>query len=215
MSERRTASGASAGDDGIARCWWSVGDPILERYHDQEWGRPVGDDQRIFEKLCLEGFMSGLSWLTILRKRENFRTAFKSFDIETVARFKPRTVERLLQDTGIVRNRAKIEATVGNARACRALVEELGSLAAYVWSFEADGRSRPRRLDRAALANMTTSQEATAMSTDLKKRGWVFVGPTTVYSTMESIGVVNDHVSACSFRDEVERARARFRRPVA
>src|SRR5262249_27904650 len=150
-----TTSGAARGDDGIARCWWSLGDPLLERYHDREWGRPIGDDRRIFEKLCLEGFMSGLSWLTILRKRENFRAAFKSFDISAVARFNARSVDRLLQDTGIVRNRAKIEATVNNARRYPALVEEFGSLAAYVWSFEPDARTRPRRLDRATLANMT------------------------------------------------------------
>ena len=213
MAERR-ASGATAGDDGIERCWWSVGDSLLERYHDREWGRPVGDDSRIFEKLCLEGFQSGLSWLTILRKRDNFRNAFKSFDIPAVARFNARSVERLLQDAGIVRNRAKIEATVNNARRYPALVEEFGSLAAYVWSFEPDGASRPRRIDRAALMDMTTSDEAVALSKDLKKRGWAFVGPTTVYSMMESIGLVNDHVDACAFRDEVERARTGFRRPI-
>jgi len=197
----------------MPRCWWAVGDPLLERYHDREWGRPVGDDSRIFEKLCLEGFQSGLSWLTILRKRDNFRTAFKSFDIETVARFNARSVERLLQDAGIVRNRAKIEATVGNARRYPALVEEFGSLASYVWAFEPDEGSRPKRIDRTALMHMTTSEEAIAMSKDLKKRGWAFVGPTTVYSMMESIGLVNDHIDACAFRDEVERARASFRRP--
>jgi DNA-3-methyladenine glycosylase I len=215
VSERRTASGVAAGDDGIVRCWWSIGDPLLESYHDLEWGRPVADDSRIFEKLCLEGFQSGLSWLTILRKRENFRKAFKSFDIPTVARFNERSVDRLLLDAGIVRNRAKIEATIGNAHRCLALVEEFGSFAAYVWSFEPDGDSRPERLDRATLMDMTTSEEATAMSKDLKRRGWSFVGPTTVHSMMESIGLVNDHISECAFRDEVERARASFRRPLA
>jgi DNA-3-methyladenine glycosylase I len=215
VSEGRTASGVAAGDDGIVRCWWCVGDPLLQRYHDLEWGRPVADDPKIFEKLCLEGFQSGLSWLTILRKRDNFRKAFKSFDIPTVARFNARSVERLLQDPGIVRNRAKIEATINNARRCLALVKEFGSLATYVWSFEPDGDSRPERLDRATLMELTTDEAATAMSKDLKRRGWSFVGPTTVYSMMESIGLVNDHLSECAFRDEVERARASFRRPVA
>ncbi len=162
MSEGRTASGVVAGDDGIVRCWWCVGDPLLQRYHDLEWGRPVADDPKIFEKLCLEGFQSGLSWLTILRKRDNFRKAFKSFDIPTVARFNARSVERLLLDAGIVRNRAKIEATIGNARRCPALVEEFGSLATYVWSFEPDGDSRPERLNRATLMEVTTNEEATA-----------------------------------------------------
>jgi DNA-3-methyladenine glycosylase I len=215
VSGGRPPSGVVAGDDGIVRCWWSVGDALLQRYHDLEWGRPIADDQRMFEKLCLEGFQSGLSWLTILRKRDNFRKAFKSFDIPTVARFNARSVDRLLLDAGIVRNRAKIEATINNARRCPALVDEFGSLAAYLWSFEPEGDSRPKRLDRAALMEMTTSEEAIAMSKDLKRRGWSFVGPTTVYSMMESIGLVNDHLSDCAFRDEVERARASFQRPLA
>jgi DNA-3-methyladenine glycosylase I len=213
VSEGRPASGVVAGDGGIVRCWWSVGDPLLQRYHDLEWGRPVGDDSKVFEKLSLEGFQSGLSWLTILRKRDNFRSAFKSFDIPTVARFNAHSVERLLLDAGIVRNRAKIEATINNARRCLALGEEFGSLATYVWSFEPNGDSRPKRLDRATLMEMTTSEEAIDMSKDLKRRGWSFVGPTTVYSMMESIGLVNDHLSDCALRDEVERARARFQRP--
>jgi DNA-3-methyladenine glycosylase I len=183
-------------------------------YHDLEWGRPVDDDRRLFEKLSLEAFQSGLSWLTILRKRENFRKAFRSFDIEAVARFGSRSVDRLLGDPGIVRNRAKIEATINNARRSLALGEEFGSLAAYVWSFEPDAKSRPKRLDRAALSQITTSAEAVAMSKDLKKRGWSFVGPTTVYAFMEAMGLVNDHLSRCDFRDEVERARASFKRPV-
>jgi DNA-3-methyladenine glycosylase I len=215
VPEGRPASGLAAGDDGIVRCWWCVGDPLLQTYHDLEWGRPVADDTEIFEKLCLEGFQSGLSWLTILRKRDNFREAFKSFDIPTVARFNARSVERLMLDAGIVRNRAKIEATVGNARRYPALVEEFGSLATYVWSFEPGGGARPTRLDWATLAEITTNEEATAMSKDLKKRGWSFVGPTTIYSMMESIGLVNDHLSGCALREEVERARASFQRPLA
>ncbi|HJP66611.1 MAG TPA: DNA-3-methyladenine glycosylase I, partial [Actinomycetota bacterium] len=139
--------GIQVGADGRPRCWWCVGDPLYERYHDLEWGRPVGDDQRIFEKLCLEGFMSGLSWLTILRKREHFREAFRSFDVHALSRFTTRSVERLLRDPGIVRHRGKIEATLNNAKRCLELVREGRSLAAHVWQFEPDPSSRPARLD--------------------------------------------------------------------
>jgi DNA-3-methyladenine glycosylase I len=208
-------AGITVGDDGVARCWWGAGDPLYRGYHDEEWGRPVGDDVRLFEKLSLEGFMAGLSWLTILRKRENFRRAFKGFDVETVARFGSRSVERLLGDAGIVRHRGKIEATINNARRCADLVDEFGSLAAYVWGFEPDKSSRPKRLDHASLMSMTTSPEAKAMSKDLRKRGWSFVGPTTVYSFMEAMGLVNDHLEGCAFRSEVERERKAFRRPVS
>jgi DNA-3-methyladenine glycosylase I len=207
------ADGVHVGDDGVKRCWWCVGDDLYESYHDLEWGRPVSDDVRIFEKLCLEGFQSGLSWLIILRKRENFRRAFRSFDIAALARLSDRSVERLMLDAGIVRNRAKIEATINNARRCRDLVKEVGSLAAYVWSFEPDPKSRPKKLDWSALTLLGESPESNALSKDLKKRGWSFVGPTTVYSMMESVGLVNDHVEGCRFRREVDRDRARFRRP--
>jgi len=190
---------AVVGEDGVVRCSWGAGDPLYRTYHDQEWGRPVADDNRLFEKLCLEGFQSGLSWLTILRKRENFRRAFKSFDIDAVARFNQRSVDRLLQYAGIVRNRAKIEATVNNARRCIELRNERGSLAAYAWSFE------PR--DEPPL------DQAHAMSKDLKRRGWAFVGPTTVFSFMQAMGLVNDHVVGCDIRPEVERLRATFPRP--
>ena len=205
--------GVLAGADGLPRCWWCVGDPLYESYHDLEWGRPVGDDRRIFEKLCLEGFQSGLSWLTILRKRDNFRKAFRSFDVEALSRFTARSVDRLMRDAGIVRNRAKIEATLTNAKRCIELVDEVGSLAAHVWSFEPDVGSRPELLDWATLVQLGVSPEAKLLSKDLKRRGWSFVGPTTVYSTMESIGLVNDHVAACHFRGEVEEARADFARP--
>jgi DNA-3-methyladenine glycosylase I len=201
------------GDDGVARCWWCAGDPLYESYHDTEWGRPVADDSRLFEKLSLEGFQSGLSWLTILRKRDNFRRAFKSFDIETVARFNARSVQRLLTDAGIVRHRGKIEATITNARRCIDVIEEFGSLAAYVWRYEADPKSRPRRLDRATLTQLSTSDEAAAMSKDLRRRGWSFVGPTTAYAFMEAMGLVNDHLTACDAREEVEAERQRFVRP--
>jgi DNA-3-methyladenine glycosylase I len=205
-------SGVVVGE-GLARCWWCAGDPIYEQYHDVEWGRPVADDTRLFEKLCLEGFQSGLSWLTILRKRDNFRRAFKSFDLEAVARFNSRSVERLMGDAGIVRNRAKIEATINNARRCLELVDEAGSLASYVWSYEPDPVSRPRRVTAGTLMETTSSPEAAAMSKDLKRRGWAFVGPTTVYSFMEAMGLVNDHVEGCAFRKEVEDERLRFDRP--
>ena len=205
--------GVGVGADGIRRCWWCVGDPLNETYHDLEWGRPVADDVRIFEKLCLEGFQSGLSWLTILRKRENFRRAFRSFDIAALSRFSDRSVERLMLDAGIVRNRAKIEATINNARRCRELLKEVGSLAAYVWSFEPDPKTRPKVLDWTALTQLGESPEAKALSKDLKKRGWSFVGPTTVYSMMESVGLVNDHVGACRFRRDVEKDRVHFVRP--
>ncbi len=200
------------GDD-LPRCWWCLGDPLYLDYHDSEWGRPVDDDGRLFEKLCLEGFMAGLSWLTILRKRENFRAAFRSFDIEAVARFNSRSVERLMGDAGIVRNRAKIEATINNARRCIELIEEAGSLPAYVWSFEPDPATRPSRIDMESLMQVTSSPEAIAMSKDLKKRGWAFVGPTTVYSFMEAMGLVNDHVATCFARSEVDELRADFVRP--
>ena len=205
-------SGVATGDDGVVRCWWSRGDELYESYHDSEWGRPMADDVRLFEKLSLEGFMSGLSWLTILRKRENFRKAFKGFDVESVARFNSRSVDRLLTDAGIVRHRGKIEATINNARRCVELLDEHSSLAAYVWSYESDG---PRRssLDWPALERVGASEEAVAMSKDLKRRGWAFVGPTTVYSFMEAMGLVNDHMSACAIQDEVEKERASFTRP--
>ena len=201
------------GTDGISRCWWCVGDELMQRYHDEEWGRPVDDDRRLFEKLSLEAFQSGLSWLTILRKRESFRAAFRGFDIDAVARFNGRSVDRLLRDEGIVRHRGKIEATVNNARRCTGLVEEFGSFAAYVWSFEPDVKSRPSKLDRDTLSQITTSAEAVAMSKDLKRRGWAFVGPTTAYAFMEAMGLVNDHLSGCHFRKQVDVDRSRFRRP--
>jgi DNA-3-methyladenine glycosylase I len=206
-------AGIVVGEDGVARCWWSGDDDLYRRYH-EEWGRPSKDDTRLFEKLSLEGFMAGLSWLTILRKRENFRKAFNGFAIEAVARFGSRSVDRLLADAGIVRHRGKIEATINNARRCVDLSDEFGSLAAYVWRFEPDARSRPKRISHTVLMSMTTSPEAKEMSKDLRKRGWSFVGPTTVYSFMEAMGLVNDHLEACDLREEVEKERRTFRRPV-
>lgn len=207
--------GIVIGADGVARRSWCAGDPLYESYHDNEWGRPVKDDQRLFEKLSLEGFQSGLSWLTILRKRENFRRAFKSFNIDAVARFNTRSVERLMGDAGIVRNRAKIEATINNARRCSELIAEFGSLAAYVWGYEPDPKTRPRRLTSEVLMPNTTSNESIAMSKDMRKRGWAFVGPTTAYAFMEAMGLVNDLLTGCDARDSVERDRTRFRRPTS
>jgi len=174
---------------------------------------PVGDDTRLFEKLCLEGFQSGLSWLTILRKREAFRRAFSGFCIEQVARFNSRSVARLLGDAGIVRHRGKIESTINNARCALQVLEQFGSLAHYFWRFEPAPTVRPSRITRATLTRMTQTPESVALSRDLKQRGFTFVGPTTVYAFMQAMGLVNDHVETCIVRERVRRARERFRRP--
>lgn len=196
--------------DGVTRCWWCGNDPMYRRYHDEAWGRPVGNDRLLFEKLCLEGFQSGLSWLTILRKREAFRAAFHDFDIARVARMNDRDVERLLGDAGIVRHRGKIEATIGNARAAEKLIEREGSLAAFVWRFEPDAADRPARVDRAALETLAQTPASKALSRALKADGFRFVGPTTAYAFMQSMGIVNDHLEGCFARAEVERERAVF-----
>ena len=203
------STGLVTGMDGRARCWWPGQDPLYVAYHDREWGRPVGDDRRLFEKLCLEGFQSGLSWLTILRKRENFRAAFAGFDFHHVAAFGPADVERCLGDAGIVRHRGKIESVINNARRALELAEEAGSLAAFVWRFEP--ADRPVRIDRGAIVPRTA--ESTALSKDLRKRGWSFVGPTTVHAFMQAVGLVNDHIDGCCCRDEAEAERRRFERP--
>lgn len=205
--------GILIGEDGTARCWWGGGDPLYRVYHDQEWGRPVNDDIRLFEKICLEGFQAGLSWLTILRKRESFRRAFARFDPEQVARFTEADLARLMNDVGIVRNRAKIEATINNARRCAELREEFGTLAGYIWRFEPRPETRPGLLDHSALREMTESAESKALSKDLRRRGWAFVGPTTVYAFMQAVGLVNDHLEGCHFRAVVERDRQVFMRP--
>ena len=194
--------------DGKLRCHWCGAAPEFLAYHDTEWGFPVGDDQRLFEKLSLEGFQSGLSWRTILAKRENFRAAFHGFDFERIARFTQRDVDRLLEDEGIVRHRGKIEAVVNNARQARELVEQEGSLAAFVWRYEPD----PAQV--APPQTVSTSAQSLALSKDLKKRGWKFIGPTTVYAFMQAMGLVNDHDAACAIRAKVERARKGFKRPV-
>lgn len=195
--------------DGKQRCFWCSATEGYRHYHDNEWGFPVDNDQRLFEKLCLEGFQSGLSWRTILEKRENFRRAFSDFDVERVARFDEGDIERLLQDSGIVRHRGKIAATINNAQRALELIESQGSLAAFFWSYEPDPTPAP-----VAISDMrSTSPESVAMSKALKKLGWKFVGPTTAYSFMQSMGMVNDHLEGCETRARVEQTRAEFQRP--
>lgn len=198
---------------GRQRCAWCGVDPLYVTYHDDEWGRPVTDDRRLFEKICLEGFQSGLSWLTILRKRERFRAAFSGFDAERVARFGARDVARLLDDAGIVRHRGKIESAINNAKRALALQAEFGSLAAYAWSWEPPAVERPARVTWQVLRGMPTTATSTALSKDLKKRGWSFVGPTTIYAFMQAVGLVNDHVDGCHARRAVERERKAVQRP--
>ena len=195
------------GPDGKSRCRWCGAAPEFLGYHDTEWGFPVSDDRRLFEKLSLEGFQSGLSWRTILAKRENFRAAFHDFDFDRIARFTRRDLDRLLEDGGIVRHRGKIEAVINNARRARELVKQEGSLAAFIWRYEPD----VEQLARPQTAS--TSAQSIALSKDLKKQGWKFVGPTTVYAFMQAMGLINDHVEDCVIRAEVERARKNFRRP--
>jgi DNA-3-methyladenine glycosylase I len=202
-------NGVVRGEDGVARCWWGESTEEYREYHDREWGFPVADDVRLFEKLSLEGFQSGLSWLTILRKREAFRRAFAGFDFEAVARFDERDVKRLLADASIVRHRGKIEAVINNAGRAVELVSEYGSLAAFLWQFEPDPRAGGLR--REAIEAHT--EESRALARELKRRGWRFVGPTTVYAFMQAMGLVNDHLEGCDAWTEVERARAEFKRP--
>jgi DNA-3-methyladenine glycosylase I len=207
------AEGLRRYDDGSIGCWWAGEDPLYRAYHDHEWGRPVVDDRRLFEKLCLEGFQAGLSWLTILRKRDNFRRAFADFEPEVVARFGEADVARLLGDAGIVRHRGKIEAAIGNAARVAELQDDFGSLAAYVWSFEPGPAERPARLDHTALSVLASTPASTALSKDLRRRGWRFVGPTTMYALMQAMGLVNDHLEGCHRRHEVEAERAALDRP--
>jgi len=195
------------GPDGRPRCAWCAAAPEFFPYHDREWGFPVADDIRLFEKLCLESFQSGLSWRTILAKRENFRSAFAGFDFRKVALFDTAEEARLLADAGIVRHRGKIQAVINNAaRACDLVAAE-GSFAAYIWGFEPDPG------DATAPQSRSTSPASIALSKDLKKRGWKFVGPTTVYAFMQAMGLINDHADGCALRSEAEKARRDFRRP--
>jgi DNA-3-methyladenine glycosylase I len=199
------------GEDGLARCPWATSAPEYRAYHDTEWGFPVADDIRLFEKLSLEGFQSGLSWLTILRKREAFRRAFAGFDFQVVARFGDFHVDRLLADAGIVRHRGKIEAVINNARRAVELVEREGSLASYIWRFEPPPRDD--RLDHDELARRSTSPESKALAGELKRQGWRFVGPTTAYAFMQAMGLVNDHLEGCAIQARAATERAAFVRP--
>lgn len=200
-------SGLFVGPDGLHRCRWCASTPEYLQYHDHEWGFPVSDDIRLFEKICLEGFQSGLSWRTILAKRENFRRAFLGFDFNKLPHFDDSDVARLLQDDGIVRHRGKIEAVIQNAARAQALVAEAGSLAAFFWRFEpqVQGQHGPQ--------TVSTTLESIALSKELKRRGWKFVGPTTVYAFMQAMGLVNDHARDCAIRIPAEQARMAFKRP--
>ena len=200
-------------DAGVRRCWWPGEDELYRRYHDDEWGRPVSDDVRLFEKLCLEGFQSGLSWITILRKRESFRRAFAGFAPAKVARFTDEDVERLLGDASIVRHRGKIEATINNAARALEVIEEHGSFAAYVWRFEPPARERPRRVTKAALKTLSKTPSSARLSKALKARGFRFVGPTTAYAFMQAMGMVDDHLEGCAARARVEAERDALDRP--
>lgn len=184
--------------DNKKRCGWCLSDPIYIHYHDTEWGRPVKDDSRLYEKLCLEGFQAGLSWLTILRKRENFREAFEGFDPGVVAKYKARDITRLMKNEGIVRNKLKIEATIANAKATLRVQDEFGSLSKLIWSF---APTKPKKAPRSLADIQATSPESKALSKELLKRGFKFVGPTTIYAAMQSLGLVNDHVANCAFRN--------------
>jgi DNA-3-methyladenine glycosylase I len=194
----QTSHSTVKGDDGNKRCAWCVSDPQYMKYHDTEWGKPVTDDQKLYEKLCLEGFQAGLSWLTILRKRENFREAFANFDPEEVALFKSRDITRLMKNEGIVRNRMKIEATIANAKATLKVQDELGTLSSLIWSC---APATPKKAPRTLSDIPATSPESVALSKELLKRGFKFVGPTTMYAAMQSLGLVNDHLATCFARD--------------
>jgi DNA-3-methyladenine glycosylase I len=201
------------GPDGEPRCWWVRFAPEFVPYHDREWGYPVADDRRLFEKMSLESFQSGLSWRTILNKREAFRAAFDGFDFGRVAEYDGRDVERLLGDAGIVRHRGKIEATIHNAGVARDLVDRCGSLAAFVWRFEPDPADRPERVTWEAIREMATTPASSALSKELKRKGWRFFGPTTAYAFMQAMGLVNDHQEGCCYRGDALAARQAFRRP--
>lgn len=207
------APGLLSDDAGTIRCWWPGEDAEYRRYHDAEWGHPVTDDRRLFEKICLEGFQSGLSWLTILRKREGFRAAFDGFDFDKVAAYGEAEIARLLGDAGIVRHRGKIASTINNAGRAQALVREFGSLAAYFWRFEPQPEERPAHFTKAELRAASQTPASTRLSKDLKKRGWTFVGPTTCYAFMQAMGLVNDHLEGCHCREPLLAKRRAFTPP--
>lgn len=202
------------GPDARVRCCWPGQHPDYLAYHDHEWGHPVDSDVRLFEKICLEGFQSGLSWLTILRKRETFRAAFDGFDFEKIARYTQTDVNRLLNDAGIVRHRKKIESVINNAQKACELKTEYGSLAAYFWQYEPSPDERPQQFDYDTLMKLSKTATSKALSRDLKKLGWSFVGPTTAYAFMQAMGLVNDHLEGCFCRAELETVRQQFERPL-
>lgn len=205
--------GLIEGVDGKTRCWWPSNDLQYMRYHDDEWGYPVSDDIHLFEKICLEGFQAGLSWLTILRKRENFRQAFDGFDYQKIAKYNEKKIETLVKDAGIIRHRGKITSTVNNAKKAQDLITEFGSLSSYFWQFEPASESRPNINDYDIIKSITMTPESLAMSKDLKKRGWSFVGPTTCYAFMQSMGIVNDHLEGCYCHPSAKKKRKNFKRP--
>jgi DNA-3-methyladenine glycosylase I len=200
--------------DSLPRCPWPGDDALYRQYHDREWGRPVVSDTRLFEKICLEGFQSGLSWITILRKRERFREVFHGFDMAKVAAMTDADIERLLTDTGIIRHRGKIVATINNAARALELQREFGSLAAYFWRFETQPEQRPDDLSWESLRKLAQTEASIRLSKDLRKRGFKFVGPTTCYAFMQAMGLVNDHTDDCFCRTDVEAQRAALIRPV-
>lgn len=213
MQNKTIHDGLIIGSDELKRCHWHGNDPLYLRYHDEEWGVPEKDDTRLFEKICLEGFQSGLSWLTILRKRENFRQAFDDFNFHKVCHYTHGDIERLVHNPEIVRHRGKIISTINNANRVLEIISEFGSFAAYIWQFEQSSKTRPKKCDYTTLSQITMSDESIALSKDLKKRGWSFVGPTTCYAFMQSMGMVNDHILGCICREKTEQLRRAFIRP--
>ena len=213
LDDTTAPAGLFVDDQQVTRCVWCRATPHYQHYHDHEWGYPVDSDTRLFEKICLEGFQAGLSWLTILNKREGFRTAFAGFDMDQVATFDDADVKRLVLDAGIVRHRGKIESTINNASKAIALRQEFGSLAAYFWRFEPEAATRPSQITRQTLSGITTSAESIALSKDLRKRGWSFVGPTTMYAFIQAMGLVNDHLEGCHARERALLARQAFKLP--
>jgi len=210
MAEKDEKKDLITSEDGITRCFWAGPQEDYLVYHDEEWGNPVDSDTRLFEKICLEGFQSGLSWYTILSKRENFREAFHGFDIEKVAGMGDADIEKQVQNAGIIRHRGKIKSTINNAKRALELIEEKGSLAAYFWAYEP--KNRPTIKSRSEVP--ATTETSAAISKDLKKRGWSFVGPTTAYAFMQAMGMVNDHIEGCYCHGRIEKARVAFKRPV-
>ena len=213
LDETSAPTGLFTDEGQVTRCVWCRATPQYQSYHDHEWGMPVCDDTRLFEKICLEGFQSGLSWLTILKKREAFRQAFAGFDMDTVATFDDADIKRLLLDPGIVRHRGKIASTINNAKRSQEMRREFGTLAAYFWRYEPDPSQRPLEVTHQTLSGMTTSAQSISLSKDLRKRGWSFVGATTMYAFMQAMGLVNDHIVGCAARGRASAARAEFKLP--